>query len=381
MMIGEKVKLVVGITSPKSIILIEGQLRYFQRNGYETFLMCPKTPSVLSFCEKEGCTHIAIDIERDIKIFNDIKSLFQIYSKLKEIKPDIVNFGTPKVSLLGLISSYILRVNKRIYTIRGFRFEHEKGMKRKILIWTERITSFCANRIISISPSIQELGLSYHFFPAAKSIVINKGSSNGFDLKRFSRDHISIEDRNELKIKLGLDNFFVYGFVGRMIDRKGIRELYEAFDSLYKKNSETRLVLVGGFEKEQISDLSLIDEIRKHPGIILTGFQKDVPLYMSIMDVFILPAWWEGFGNVLVQAAAMGIPVISTRGTGTRDAVKDGFNGILIPIKEKEPLEKEMLYLYENVKERERLGANGVIWAKNFDQNIIWEGMRNLYES
>lgn len=376
-----KRKLVVGITSPKSIKLLEGQLGYFENNGYETFLMCPETQEVISFCKKEGCKHISIDIERNIRIFHDVKSLFEIYVKLKKIKPDIANFGTPKIGLLGMISSYILGVNKRIYTCRGFRFEHEKGLKRKILIGMERIASFCANKVISISPSVQELGLLYHIFTLKKSIVINKGSSNGFDLKRFSRESVNEEDRMNLKRELALKDSFVYGFVGRMIDRKGIKELYEAFNSLYEKNSNVKLVLVGDFEKEQITDLTLIDKIRTHPGIKLTGFQQNVPLYMSIMDVFVLPAWWEGFGNVLVQAAAMGVPVISTKGTGSRDAVKDGFNGILVPIKDTVLLEKQMTYLFENVQERKRLGANGIVWAKNFDQKIIWKGMDELYKS
>ena len=377
----KKIKLVVGITSPKSIKLIEGQLEYFQNNGYETYLMCPETLDVLSFCEKEGCNHIPIDIERTINIFKDVKALFSIYSRLRRIKPDIVNFGTPKISLLGLVSSYVLRINRRIYTCRGFRFEHEKGIKRKILIWMERITSFCANKVISISSSVEELGVSYNIFSSDKSVVINKGSSNGFDLKYFSREYVDNENRNKLKDELGLSGFFVYGFVGRIIDRKGIKVLYEAFDSLYKNNPLVKLVLVGDFEKEQISDLTLVDRIRKHPGILLVGYQKNVPLYMSLMDVFVLPAWWEGFGNVLVQAAAMEVPVISTTGTGSRDAVNDGFNGILVPIKNKDLLEKEMLYLYENPQERKRLGLNGVVWSKNFDKNIIWKGMDKLYKA
>ena len=77
----------------------------------------------------------------------------------------------------------------------------------------------------------------------------------------------------------------------------------------------------------------------------------------------------------------MGVPVISTKGTGSRDAVKDGFNGILVPIKDTVLLEKQMTYLFENVQERKRLGANGIVWAKNFDQKIIWEGMDELYKS
>jgi len=97
------------------------------------------------------------------------------------------------------------------------------------------------------------------------------------------------------------------------------------------------------------------------------------------MDVFVLPAWWEGFGNVLVQAAAMGVPVISTTGTGTVDAVSDGYNGTLVPVKDVESLKIAMEKLLIDHELRANYGRNGMEWAKNFDNKIIWEGLEKLY--
>ena len=97
------------------------------------------------------------------------------------------------------------------------------------------------------------------------------------------------------------------------------------------------------------------------------------------MDVFVLPAWWEGFGNVLVQAAAMGIPVISTTGTGTIDAVSDRFNGILIPVKDKKKLHEAMSKLAEDESLRQQFGANGLVWAKNFNREMIWQELHKIY--
>jgi glycosyltransferase involved in cell wall biosynthesis len=111
----------------------------------------------------------------------------------------------------------------------------------------------------------------------------------------------------------------------------------------------------------------------------MPGRTDNVPLYLSIMDVFVLPAWWEGFGNVLVEAAAMGIPVISTKGTGTRDAVSDGFNGILVDVKNATQLASAMFELKENKEKRIQMGKNGIEWAKNFNSERIWEGMKELY--
>jgi glycosyltransferase involved in cell wall biosynthesis len=102
---------------------------------------------------------------------------------------------------------------------------------------------------------------------------------------------------------------------------------------------------------------------------------------MQLFDIFVLPAWWEGFGNVLVQAAAMGVPVISTLGTGTIDAVDNGVNGVLVPVKDESALYNAMKQLGNDSKLRKQYGINGQEWAQNFDRNTIWSGMHQIYES
>ena len=99
------------------------------------------------------------------------------------------------------------------------------------------------------------------------------------------------------------------------------------------------------------------------------------------MDVFVLPAWWEGFGNVLVQAAAMGVPVISTTGTGTIDAVSDGYNGILVPVKNEAKLQEAMEIMMNNDVKRIEFGKKGLLWSKNFKSEIIWENLNKIYNT
>jgi glycosyltransferase involved in cell wall biosynthesis len=180
---------------------------------------------------------------------------------------------------------------------------------------------------------------------------------------------------------LGIEGKFIFGFVGRIYDRKGINELYLAFSELCNRLPDIILLLVGRIEEEQIADERIIELIKSHKQIKHVGSQKDVPLYLSAMDVFVLPAWGEGFGNVMVEAAAMGVPVISTNATGTKDTVRNEFNGFLIEPKSVEQLVETMTLLYENKELRERLGQNGIEWAKNFDNLIIWQGMEERYNS
>ena len=374
-------KLIVGITAPGSVILIAGQLRYFKDLGYQTYLMAPNHERVVDYCRNEGCVHLPVDLEREISLLKDLKALYQVIRHLRKVKPDVVNFGTPKVSLLGMIAAKLLGVKNRIYTCRGFRFEHETGMKKAILVGMEKITARFAHKIICISNSVRELGLDNGIFSAAQSLVIHKGSSNGIDLERFNPNQINAADSADLRKQLGYDeSHFVFGFVGRLIDRKGIKELYEAFANLYRDNDKLKLLIVGPVEESQISDLSLISNMQQHPGILLVGTQSNVPLYLSVMDVFCLPAWWEGFGNVSVQAAAMGLPVIATDVTGSKDAVSKDFNGLLVMPKSVSALQNAMHLLYQNEEKRQELGRNGVVWATNFDSKMIWNEMDALYK-
>jgi glycosyltransferase involved in cell wall biosynthesis len=376
-----KKKIVIGISATTSTTLIKGQLNYFVVQGYEVFLLAPSDSRSLQFCVDEGATLLAVPMERDISLFKDLKSLLIIIRHFINIKPDVVNVGTPKVGLLGMLASFLLRVPRRIYTCRGFRFEHEHGVKKKILMMMERVAGMCAQDIICISPSIEELGLKLKVFEKKKTVVINKGSSNGIEISRFDATKIPIVKTEELKKELHLENCFVFGFVGRLNDRKGVKEAYEAFNKMYLTNTKLRFIFVGAMEMDQITDTMLLNNIISHPGILYLGSKKDVPLYLSLMDVFVLPSWSEGFGNVLVEAAAMGLPVISTDATGCKDAVSNGYNGVLVQLKSVEALVNAMEYLYNDEETRRRFGANGVNWANNFDSKIIWSRMESLYKN
>jgi glycosyltransferase involved in cell wall biosynthesis len=373
-------KLIIGITAPSSVNLLHGQLSYFRSIGYETYLMAPKDQLTIKYCEIEDCRLLPVQIHRDIYILHDLISLFIIYFQLRKIKPDIVNMGTPKMGLLGLVAAWLLGVNRRIYTCRGFRYEHETGIQKLILKITERICGHCADTIVCISQSVKDVALRDKIFSGSKCQIIKMGSSNGINLNKFNPNAVDQEDKIMLRQKLKLEGKIVYGFVGRMIDRKGISELFSAFSQLFDEFNNVILLLVGPIEDEQISDKSLIQRFKNHPGILTTGKTDDVPLYLSLMDVFVLPAWWEGFGNVVVEAAAMGLPVISTTGTGTRDAVNNNYNGLLVEPKSVEALKKAMLLLYEKDDLRMRMAKNGSEWAKNFDNKFIWEGLRSIYE-
>lgn len=374
-----KPKLMLGITCASSTVLIAGQGRYFVSKGYDVFVLGPSGGKIEGYCKKEGCRHLAVEMEREISMFSDLLSLLTLIRIIWKISPDIVNFGTPKISLLGLCAAFLLRVPMRVYTSRGLRYEHEIGLKKFILIAMEKLTGLFAHSILYISDSLREKASSDGVHPQKKALVIPPGSSNGVDLTRFSPKSVCESHKNLLQKQLSLDGKFVFGFVGRLIERKGIAELVRAFVDLRRSHDNVKLILVGGVDEAQFSNQKLLRLIRQHPNIEWLGSQEDIPLHLSIMDVFVLPAWWEGFGNVLIQAAAMGVPVISTQVTGCRDAVCDGFNGTLIPANDVEALKAQMERYLENAELRRDQGFNGRLWAERFKSQIIWDGLDKIY--
>jgi glycosyltransferase involved in cell wall biosynthesis len=102
---------------------------------------------------------------------------------------------------------------------------------------------------------------------------------------------------------------------------------------------------------------------------------------MSLFDIFVLPSWREGFPNVPIQAAAMGIPVVVSNATGCVDSVKEGFNGKIYSVKDENQLAESLLTYIENPELREVHGQNGIVWAKEFQPKTIWNGINAIYNT
>lgn len=373
--------LVVGVTDPKSSLFLKGQLHFMSEHGFKVFLLTGASESLVDFCKKEGCSYVPINIKREISIFKDLRALWEIWHTLRIIKPDIVNFGTPKMGLLGMVASFCLGVKLRIYTCRGFRFETERGFLKKLLIGMEKISGSCAHKILCISPSLCRKAITEKIFLRKKIFVINKGSSNGINLTLFSEGGIKQDVRGKVMVTHSLNGCFIYGFVGRICRDKGIFELYDAFSMIYEKYKFVRLLLIGKLEDNL--DKIFVSRLLSHEGIIYLGVipKEKLPTYYSLFDVFVLPTHREGFGNVLVEAAAMGVPVISTLVTGAQDAVENDYNGKLVPVGDVSSLAEVMELIQNDFKLRKKYELNGRKWAQNFRQTVIWNGLLDIYNA
>ncbi|NQV26207.1 MAG: glycosyltransferase, partial [Rhodopirellula sp.] len=209
-----------------ALSLMRGQLAAVQRRGFDVTVAASPSWELDAVTEREGVPTIAVPMNREITPLQDLVALVRLVRVMKQLRPDIVNAGTPKAGLLGMIAARITGVPARIYVLRGLRLETTSGLKRLILKTTERIASACAHQVVCVSESMRQVYIEQKLAPARKCLLPGPGTSNGIDVSRFEKTDrrlLAARDiRRNLEIPLDAP---VVGFVGRLTRDKGIAEL------------------------------------------------------------------------------------------------------------------------------------------------------------
>lgn len=352
--------IIVGVTHPQTCLVLTGRLRSLCRAGFRVILVSSPGELLVSTAAAEGVEAVAIPIQREIAPLADFISLVRLCRLLRRVKPNMVEFSTPKAGLLGSMAAALCGVRCRVYMLRGLKLETARGFKRGILWAAERLATACAHRVLCNSESVRAKGISLGLAPARKLQLLGAGSSNGVDVEHFSPGPCVLRPR------LGLTpDDLVIGFVGRLTRDKGLPELIEAFETIASIEPRSRLLLVGWFDAAEDSlEPDLRARIQNNSRIRLTGFVPDAADYYRAMDVMVLPTWREGFPNAVLEAAATGIPVITTHSTGSRDSVVPEVTGLLVPPGIPEAIVEAVLKLLKNPERRRRMGGAARAWVK-----------------
>jgi len=247
----------------------------------------------------------------------------------------------------------------RVYLLRGLKLETADGLKRRILLAAEQVAARCAHVVVCNSESLRREALALEIAPGKKLHVLGDGSSHGVDVERFSPGPSQV--RTELGIPYGVP---VLGFVGRLTRDKGVPDLVEALDAVLESAPQAHLMLVGWFDgAEDALGEELRVRILNHPRVHYTGFVADTVPYYRAMDIMVLPTLREGFPNVVLEASACGIPVVTTLSTGSRDAVVPEVTGLLIPPGYPEALREAILKLIGDPERSARMGKAARSWV------------------
>ncbi len=316
---------------------------------------------------------------RGIHVMGSLRSIRQLKKFFKREKFDMVQYSTPNASLYASMAAKSAKVPVRLYCQWGMVYVTMSGIKRKIFRMIEK-------RICRLSTEIQPDSIGnlqfcreQGFYHEGKSRVIWHGSAKGLDLSAFD---ITKKDAyaQEIKAQYGIpDGVPVIGFVGRLGREKGCNELFRAFRELKTPFPDARLLFVGPLEKEETIEPELLAYFQSCDDIIKTGRVSHVEKYTSAMDVFVLPSYREGFGMSVIEASAMGVPVIVTEYPGPSGTVEEGVSGLSIPIRDVDALTRAIQALLEDRDRAAAMGQAGRIFvSEHFEQKeFIRQYMEN----
>jgi glycosyltransferase involved in cell wall biosynthesis len=351
--------IVVGVTHPQTCLTLTGRLRTLGDAGFRVTLVSSPGELLERTAQREGANAIPLRIERGIAPLADLASLARLWWLLVRLHPQMTEFSTPKAGLLGGLAARFARVPVRIYMLRGLKLDRATGLKRHLLLAAERVAAACAQTVLCNSKSLRDEARALRIAPEAKLKLLGSGSSNGVNTERFS------PGPDEISGQLGLRRESpVVGFVGRLTRDKGVPELFEAFTLILQAEPEAHLLLVGWFDASEDALSPLLQaRIESHRRIHLTGYVVDTAPYYRAMDLLVLPTWREGFPNVVLEAAATGIPVVTTESTGSRDSVVPEVTGLLIPPGYPEAIAESVIKLLHDPARRHRMGHAARAWV------------------
>lgn len=376
-----KTKLIRTSTVAMSLdMLLKGQLKYLNKY-FKVVALSGEDDYLRNVKNREKVAILSVKMSRKINLLQDIKSLITLYIVFLKQQPKIVHSITPKAGLLTMVASYFARVPIRIHTFTGLIFPTKQGVLKRILIFMDQLTCHFATHVYPEGNGVKQDLINYSITKKTLKIIAN-GNVNGIDVNYFNPELYEQNNILKLKKQLGiLEEDKVFIFVGRLVGDKGINELVTAFEKFKGKN--IKLLLVGPLEKEldplKEETLTLING---NKNIISVGFQKDVRPYFAISDVLVFPSYREGFPNVVLQAGAMNLPSIVTNINGCNEIIKEGVNGLIIPVKNSEAIYKAMKRLIEDPELKNKLQNNARnIITELYEQKIVWEALLREYKS
>jgi len=320
-----------------------------------------------------------VPITREPDPFNDIRVLFNLLKLLKKLNADMVISLTPKAGLLSMMAAFIARTPHRIHFFTGQVWKTMSGFKREFFRFLDKILYYFSTFVLVDSHSQRKFLVEEGIIGKSLSAVLSSGSVCGVDTNRFRKNQ---ESRNTIRKQYKIsDNDIIFLYLGRLKRDKGVLDLATAFLRLIKNYENVYLMMVGPDEEnllEMIKSMMVPDVSSK---FIYIEYTNNPEVYMSAADVFCLPSYREGFGNVIIEAAATKLPAIGTMIYGIEDAIEDGKSGLLYPMGNVDELYSCMKKLYDSPELRNKLGDYANQRAKNqFSEEILTSAMMEFVD-
>jgi glycosyltransferase involved in cell wall biosynthesis len=350
------------------------QLEYLSSLGIQVVAISGNGKELEKLAYGPNLRHLVVEFGRMLDPLKDIVAITKLWLFLRRERFDITHSTTPKAGLITAIAAYFAGVPVRLHTFTGQPWVNLRGPIKWFARLSDRIIGLLCTRCYADSPSQCAFLITEGLIQKSKIKVIGQGSLAGVDLKRFDPHKWSLEERRAVREEIGISPASrVFIFIGRIARDKGIAELLVAFERLISHGYDTDLLLVGPLDEEcgGAGFLSAA-ELRTHRRVHYVGYSATPERYLAVSDILCLPSYREGFGTVVIEAAAMGLPTVGTRINGLVDAVVDGATGLLVKVKDAAALSAACAHLLDHP---ERLLAMGRAarerCTQDFDAKVV----------
>lgn len=353
---------------------------YLVSHGYDVTFVCDTDNSLYDLCNNQ-VHYIPVSMTRGMG-FDGLSVINKLTKIFKTNRFDIIQYSTPNAAFYASIAARRAKCENRLYCQWGIRYMgFNGGIKRIIFKQIEKIVCQKSSIIECESNSIYQFSVNEGLYPASKASVIWNGSACGVDLNKYSIDKKVIwreEIRSELKIA---ENSPVFGYVGRITRDKGANELLTAFREVLKKKN-AYLLMIGMFDDANTIETDLREWAEESEHVIFVDWTDKVEKYYSAMDVFCSLSYREGFGLVVIEAAAMGLPGIVTDVPGQVDTIEPNVDGWLVPAKNVDNVISTIEYCINNPEKVRKCGCNARQHVEEkYEQNELFKRLTEHRDS
>ena len=360
-------------------LLLYGQPKLMKDQGWGLHLVSAYGREIQQICRAEELRHEVIPFVKGVNFVEDFISFWLLFQLIRKERPDVIHSYDSKTGFLGMLASNLAGVPHRVHSITEMPVNTKEPQKGLTLI--EKWTYANATKLWVNSTGMLTYLTSNSGVEASKFELLGSGSTLGVDLEKFNRQVLKENHLVAATMRiLPGENDFIILAVGKLTKRKGVEELVAAFLKS-KIVSKSKLVLIGTFEQEKdpISQETL-QVIREHPRVVQLDWTDHVSHYLALADVLVHASHEEGFSNVLLEAAAMQVPIICSNCIGNTSFIKQQKTGLVFPIGEvtvlKEALEfafvkREVLSNYAEVLYEEVLDK--------FDRKVMQQHQLEAY--
>jgi len=345
-----------------------------QAKGYEVWVLAPESPKKSELLNLGIRFHPLPMSRKGMNPWSEFRTLYSLYRSLKAIRPSLVHLITMKPVLYGGIACRLARIPGVLSALTGLGSVFVSGgwaarLRELGVGWGLRLALGHPNQCALFqNPDDLDLFVGRGWVKQIQTALI-KGS--GVDPDQFPM----VEEPGGSPVVC---------FLSRLLKDKGLLEFLAAARRVKALRPETRFVLVGSTDPGNPSSVSEADlRAWVEEGVVESwGFRQDVAAILAQCHLLCLPSYREGVPRVLIEGAATGRALVTTDTPGCREIVRNGINGLLVPVRDPAALEEAMLRLLEDANLRQAMGRAGrKLFEAEFTIQRVVEQTLQLYRA